>query len=161
MQTAINKAMAWGHDHGLNFSPHKTVAVLYTRRNRFTYPAEIKVSGILVPYSQMVKYLGITLDHKLLWTMHVKNKIHACKFHLLQLKNALGKLWGALPHIMWWAYAGIVRPALTYGCLVWVKAIKRKGIKKDLTHLNHLALLSLGHFRKSTPTAGLEVISYM
>ena len=62
---------------------------------------------------------------------------------------------------MWWAYAIIIHPALTYGCLVWVKAISKEGIKKDLTRLNRLALLSFGHFRKSTLTAGLEVISYV
>jgi len=94
MQTTVDRAVAWGHANGLNFSPQNTVTVLYTCRNRFTYPAEIKVSGILVPYSQMVKYLG--LDHKLLWTMHVKNKIRTCKFHLLQLKMPWGSF--GVPH---------------------------------------------------------------
>jgi len=62
---------------------------------------------------------------------------------------------------MQWAYADIVCPSLTYGCLVWVKAIEKEGIKKDLTRLKRLVLLSFGHFRKSTLTAGLEVISYV
>jgi len=161
MQTAIDKALQWGQAHGLEFSPQKTVAVLFTRKTKYNLPPEIKVSGISVPYSSTVKYLGITLDSKLLWTMHIKLKMRKCKLHLLMLKNAMGKLWGAPPHVTRWAYTGIVRPSLTYGCLVWVKALRGSVVQKELTRLNRLVLLSLGHFRKSTPTAGLEIIAYV
>ena len=49
---------------------------------------------------------------------------------------------------------------LTYGSLVWAKATESKGVKQKLESLQRLALTSMGCFRRSTPTAGLEVITY-
>ena len=34
MQSAIDKVLKWGDQHGLHFAPQKTVAVLFTRRTR-------------------------------------------------------------------------------------------------------------------------------
>jgi ribonuclease HI len=77
---------------------------------------------------------------------------------MLTIKNAMGKLWGAPPRHVRWAFTGIVRPALTYGSVVWAKGCQAETIKQKLKRVNRLALLTLGHFRHSTPTAGLEVI---
>ena len=112
-----------------------------------------------IPYSEIVKYLGVYIDSKLTWKQHLKNKIRSAKGHMLKLRNAMGKLWGFPPRMCRWAYTGIVRPAFTYGSLVWSGACDNKWVKKDLSRLNRLALLMMGHFRKGTPTAGLEVIA--
>ena len=57
---------------------------------------------------------------------------------------------------MRWAYTGIVRPMITYGAIVWAKAADKYRTK--LTRLQRLAMMSTAHFRRSTPTAGLEVM---
>ena len=159
MQTAIDKALEWGSKAGLTFSPAKTVAVLFTRKRILSFPKELQMSRTKIPYSSSVKYLGITMDSKLTWSVHLKNKIRAAKGYLLKVKNATGKLWGISPKMSRWLYTGMVRPALSYGSLVWVKACDLQWAKKDLTRLNRLALISLGNFRKGTPTAGLEVLA--
>jgi ribonuclease HI len=158
MQTAVNNALKWGQENELTFSGPKTVAVLFTRNRKFSKPREIKVGDNSVPYSDSVKYLGVTLDAKLTWALHINKKIRAAKAHMLSIKNAMGKLWGAPPRNVCWAYTGIVRPALTYGSIVWAKGCQGVMIMRKLTRINRLALLTLGHFRYSTPTAGLEVI---
>jgi len=158
MQTAVNKALAWGAAKGLEFSPSKTVAVIFTRKRKFTPPRAIEIGGIQIPYTNTVKYLGVTLDSKLSWSPHITQKIRSAKAATLKVSNAMGKIWGMPPHHMKWAYTGIIRPALTYGSLVWSKVCELEWVKKALNRLNRLALLTLGHFRRSTPTAGLEVI---
>ena len=60
-----------------------------------------------------------------------------------------------------WLYLSVVRPAVTYGALVWSRVCRFEGVMKQLERLNRLALLTLGHFRRSTPTAGLEVLTYI
>ena len=62
---------------------------------------------------------------------------------------------------MRWMYTGIVRPALTYGAVVWWRIAAGPTRRLLLTRINRLALLSFGGFRRSTPTAGLEVIGYL
>ncbi len=161
MQQAIDKAINWGQNAGLTFSPSKTVAVLFTRKYKFTYPVELQVNGTRVPYSSQVKYLGVTLDAKLSWRAHLTQKVKSAKGHLLKVKNATGKLWGFPPQMSRWLYTGIVRPALTYGAVIWASVCKKSWAKKELTRLNRLALMSMGNFRQSTPTAGLEIISHV
>jgi len=77
---------------------------------------------------------------------------------LLKLRAAIGKLWGASPYLMKWAYTGMVCPMVTYGCLVWSKVTNTTACKKKLERVNRLGLLSMSHFRRSTPSAGLVVL---
>ena len=39
------------------------------------------------------------------------------------LRQVLDKTWGPKPKIAKWAYTGIVRLTLTYGCVVWAGLI--------------------------------------
>ena len=114
-----------------------------------------------IPFSKEVKYLGVTLDHKLSWKLHVEQKIKAAKMKLMRLRNAMGKLWGSRPLMTRWLYTGCIRPAISYAALVWAQACERKWVITSLTRVNRLALMMVGHFRKSTPTAGLEVILHV
>jgi len=159
MQEAVNKVLDWGDEKGLTFSPSKTVVVLFTRRNKFQTPPKIRMGDTEIPYSNGARYLGIWLDSKLSWHKHVTNKINDAKRLLLTTKGAIGKLWGPDPKCTKWLFTGIIRPALTYGSLVWAKACRSQNIRQKLTKLHRLFLLTLGHFRRSTPTAGLEAIT--
>lgn len=159
MQQAVDKAVSWGRRHGLQFSAAKTVVVLFTRKRKFDLPPKIVMDGQDIPYSDQARYLGIQLDSKLSWTPHVTQKIKHCKKLMFQASQAVGKLWGPNPKAMKWLFNGIVRPALSYGALVWAGILKRKGIQQKLNSLQRLSLMSYGHFRRSTPTAGLEILS--
>ena len=66
---------------------------------------------------------------------------------------------GPHPSTVRWLYEGIVKPSLTYGCLVWGHAIKTKAIFSKLIRLQRLALLPMSPVRSNTPTAGMEVLA--
>ena len=158
MQVAVDQAVAWGNENGLSFNPSKTVVVLFTRRYKVTMPTNIIMGGVEIPFSQDVKYLGITLDSKLHWSKHIKDRIRLAKFVLMNLARATGSHWGPIPWLAKWAFTGIVRPILTFGCLVWGHATEKVTVMKELTKLNRLAARYCAPVRRSTPTAGLEVI---
>ena len=52
----------------------------------------------------------------------------------------------------------MVRPAVTYGSLIWAPYLKQRHRDK-LNKLQRLALVRVGHVRKSTPGPGMEVIT--
>jgi len=158
MQAAIDKALAWGSENNLKFSAPKTVAVLFTRIWKFTQPPCLKMGGEEIEYSDSARYLGVTLDSKLSWKKHLKAKAKDAKRKILIMSNAMGKLWGAPPIMTRWAYTGIIRPSLTYGAYVWAEAMTKKGNVDLLLKVNRLACLMMGNFRRSTPTAGLEIL---
>ena len=158
MQEAIDKALAWGRQNHLVFSASKTEAMLFSRRSKKMQPARLRMGNTLLPYSPSARYLGVHLDTKLSWRDHLEIKIKAAKYSLLKLSSGMGKLWGAPPQMVRYAYTCIIRPALTYGCLVWGSVIDKLWAVNALRKAQRLALLSMGHFRRKSPTAGLEVI---
>ena len=159
MQEAINKALEWGNSNGLSFNASKTEIILFTRKRKFHVPQAINMLGQEVPYVSHAKYLGVWLDSKLSWTFHLNKKIKSTKALLNQSKAAIGKLWGPSPRAMAYVYRSIIRTAFTYGALVWSNVCKTVAVQKKLESLQRLFLLSLGHFRRSSPTAGLEIIT--
>ena len=61
---------------------------------------------------------------------------------------------------MKWAYTGIVRPTLTYGCHIWANCAQQQTKIKNFTAIQRAALLPLGPVRTHTPTSGLEIITH-
>ena len=161
MQLAVNKALNWGKRCDLLFSPEKTVVILFTRKYKAETPKELTMDGKPIPFSNTVKYLGVTLDRKLFWKAHTDQKIKGTKYKLMRVRNAMGKIWGSNSLMMRWLYTNCIRPALSYGALVWAKVCERQWARTALNKVNRLALMMTGHYRRSTPTAGLEVILHV
>ena len=59
-----------------------------------------------------------------------------------------------------YAYKGMSRPQLTYGCLVWGQIARHDYVQKKLYSFQRLALKAMGPMRKGTPQRGLEVLTY-
>ena len=96
------------------------------------YPNKLIIGRSRVEYSQSVKYLGITLDHRLSWTTHIDTKISKAKRSLFALRQAISKKWGPKPAYMKWAYNAIIKSRLLYGSVVWGKAAQHKTQKDKL-----------------------------
>jgi ribonuclease HI len=160
-QDALNKITQWGQLRGLQFSPTKTTAILFHRKYKSpeTQLQTLTMDNTIIPYSHTVKYLGVTLDYKLGWQPHIEDKIKKAKISLLLHRNAMGKLWGPNLSTVRWLYEGIVKPSLTYGCLVWGHALKTRSILSKLHRLQRLALLPMSPVRSQTPTAGMEILA--
>ena len=159
MQRGLNTSVQWGDDNGLHFAPEKTVAMMFTRKSDDVIP-NVKVGDYMVPYSRTARYLGVQLDDKLEWTDHINLKCKNSKALLYRVRRASGALWGLGPLMSCWFYRAMVRPVITYGVGVWCKGLNWAGSRRKLEKVQRVALMSMGHFRPSTPTAGLEVATY-
>ena len=124
MQKALNKVCLWAQQKRLTFSAQKSVAVVFTRKKDNVLPRALKLNGTPLKVVKEVKYLGVKLHHKLKWKPHVQDKITSAKKHLMCIRNGFGSTWGPPPHINLWLYTGIVRPAITYGAVVWANSTK-------------------------------------
>jgi len=162
MQIAINKCLEWGRENGLNFSATKTVAMIFSKQlappntRMQLYMGEKKLK-----YSEDTKYLGVILDRRLTWKKHVQTKLSQAKQLLYRMKNALGVTWGLDPKLIRWIYTGIVRPAITYGALVWAHTINKEWQKAHFKNLHGTILRMLGPVRKHTPIAAMELMVHL
>ena len=64
-----------------------------------------------------------------------------------------GQLGPPTPYQMRWILTGMVRPMVSYGSIVWAKHIDSSAkTRLAVKRLQRLAMITMGHFRKSTPT---------
>jgi ribonuclease HI len=159
MNKALNKACKWATEKGLKLSPEKTIVMLSSKKTKtFKEPKnKVKVYGKPVEFSNSATYLGVIIDKKLTWTEHLNHKIKQAKRLLFKIRSAIGKLWGPSPEAMLWAYKAMVRSVITYGAFAWGHSLNMYK-KNELSKLQRLALDMVGHFRRGTPKAGLDII---
>ena len=103
VQRVVNKLITWGNSCGLHFNHSKTVAVLFTSNNK-KFRRHIRIQGNDIPYSNRVKYLGVTLDRNLNWNIHIKEKAIACKRFMFMVARITRDSYGPSPKIMRWTF---------------------------------------------------------
>ena len=157
IQRSLNQLERWATMNSLAFNPSKTKAMIVTRKKNIKYP-KIYVQGKEIEYVKEFKYLGVTIDENLTWKTHVENQTKKAQMALITGRRMIGQKWGLNPTQTMWLYKTIVRPILTYGCIVWVKSLERKNIKKMLNKVQRTACMMITGGMKSTPTAGMELM---
>ena len=65
MQDARKSLENWSHTWGLHISPEKTAAMLFTRKRNSQEPP-LLLTGLSIKYVCTHKFLGMTLDKKLM-----------------------------------------------------------------------------------------------
>lgn len=58
-------------DHGLEITPQKPKAMLITRKWAYTV-SSLTIAGHGIAFQKSLKYLGVTLNQRLVFTLHVK-----------------------------------------------------------------------------------------
>ena len=94
---------------------------------KFTYkhnisPYSIKLAGENVPQVEKVKYLGLTLDTKLVWNAHIKDLIQRIRFRIRQLKSLMNKFSPISLTLKRLLYFSLIRPIWMYSCPIWGSA---------------------------------------
>jgi len=67
-----NLASDWFKKWRLRINESKTTAILFGR-TKTTNIKNIQINNIQIPWSRSVKYLGVTIDHKLSFSTHASN----------------------------------------------------------------------------------------
>jgi len=115
-QGTLEVVEKWCQETGLSVNPAKTGFVVFTRKYLFAGPT---LRGVKLSPSGAVKYLGVTLDRKLLWREHLENRCRSACSYFWICRRAFGQTWGLRPDMVHWIYTAIVRPRLLYAAVVW------------------------------------------
>ncbi len=142
MTQSLHTVWQWGEKHGLVFNPLKTVVCMYETDRKYKNEPPVFMGGKQLLYQNKVKYLGITIDKRLIWSKHVDDRINKCSFLLNKMNSVIGREWGFTPARAKWVYSAIIKPKLTYGCVVWAHAVT-KSSKKKLDRLQRRALIHM------------------
>jgi len=79
----------------------------------------VTMNGKIIPTPQMAKYLGMTLDAKLRWKVHVKTKREELGIKYRQMYWLLGRRFTLSLRNKLILYTQILKPIWTYGIQLW------------------------------------------
>jgi len=158
MQRTLHGVQKWCMDRHLSVNPSKTEMILFTRKYKPDSLSSIYFYQEELEQRTQVKYLGVILDSKLNWSIHIDVKCNKALISLNQLRRSIGKTWGLTPRTTRWIYTAIIRPSLTYAAVVWWPRVKLKTAGRKLEHLQRLACLFITGALRTTPTKALEII---
>ncbi|XP_063539417.1 uncharacterized protein LOC134748560 [Cydia strobilella] len=128
---ALDHAREWGVSNKLRFAPHKTNAMVITRRLKYDTP-RLSMGGTSIAMVKEMKLLGVTIDDKLTFNSHVSNVCRKAIAVYKQLSRAAKTDWGLHPEVVKIIYVATVEPIILYAASVWAHAANKLGVQKQL-----------------------------
>lgn len=123
LQLSVELLSSYFLDWKLEINASKTTAIMFTR-NRTSPVRNLIIKGFKIPWSNSVKYLGVSLDRRLNWTENcIKVRTKGLKA-LNTLSPILNRNSCLSSTTKLRIYRTLVRPCLTYACPVWSSTCK-------------------------------------
>lgn len=118
LQRASDDIFNWTKSWKIKLNESKSVHINFTNKKISSIPA-ITLNGVTVPYANTAKYLGMTLDAKLRWKVHVKKKRNELdsKYREIYWLLERGSKVSTQNKIL--IYNQILKPVWTYGIQLW------------------------------------------
>ena len=98
------------------------------------------------------------MDQKLNWNAHIKTKCDKVKGLMHKISGATGEDWGLRPYLGKYFWEALGRTVLSYGCLGWLPAMRKKTTKQKLRRVQRMGFKRMCSFRRGTPNRGLELL---
>lgn len=123
LQTAINRTQKWALTWKIKLHEQKSVHVMFTYRHT-DLKHRVYLENQLIPQAESAKYLGMHLDKRLTWEVHVRTKIKQMKIKTKELYWLIGRTSKLSTIHKRLLYQQIIKPIWTYGIQLWACASK-------------------------------------
>lgn len=132
LQNAVNSTVQWFHMWRFSLNTTKCETKIFTLRKLQDTP-EIIINNTRVqwnPSDQGVKYLGVHLDRKLNFNLHINSKLTQAYSRLSLLFPLINRTSSLKPECAILLYKSILRPLILYASPVWGLSISNKKLHK-------------------------------
>jgi hypothetical protein len=157
LRTYVRNLETWAKRWRIKINAEKSRRVIFTKKHT-PQLQDLRLFDKIIPTGPQVKYLGVTLDNKLLFSTHIKQLALRARQHTFALAPMLRT--GALKfstriHI----YNAVIRAKMSYSSSSWLHATPARLHRLQVVQ-NHALRLITGHER-STRIAQLHEDSEM
>lgn len=121
----------WGVRNKLKFAPHKTKAMVITRRLKYDSPI-LHMGGVDIDLTNELKVLGLIIDNKLTFNRHVAEISKKAIGFYRRLSRVAKVHWGLNPEILRTLYNAVVEPIMLYAASAWAPATRKKCVRRRL-----------------------------
>jgi ribonuclease HI len=158
VQTALDTVSTWSSTWGLQFSPAKSKAMLFTRNRNVVLPL-LQLNGDIVNFVPHYKFLGVTFDRQLSWRNHIFSLRDRCKsdIRLMSIVSAQG--WGADFPTLRRMYLQLTRPKLDYASFLFQTSAP--SYLKELDRIQYAAARVMLGALRCTKVCNLEVEAHL
>lgn len=116
LQTHLNTLSQWFTNWKIKINESKSSFVITFSLRPHNCPA-VSINNINIPHSTEVKYLGLTLDRRLTWSLHFKDKRKKLNSRLHLLKPLIRSYLTIQIKII--LCKSLLQPIWTYGIVIW------------------------------------------
>lgn len=117
LQKALNSISDWTKKWRIALNETKSTHTNFTYKKVYNLP--IYINSVQIPYANEAKYLGMTLDAKLKWKVHVKKKRDELENKLRELTWLIGRYSNLSVYNKLLIYKQVLKPVWTYGIQLW------------------------------------------
>ncbi|KAL0892590.1 hypothetical protein ABMA27_014319 [Loxostege sticticalis] len=128
---ALSFVQNWGAQNKLKFAPHKTCAMVLTRKLKYDTP-RLTMNGVAIAMSKEIKVLGLILDNKLTFNQHIAAQTRKALEIYKQIARAAKINWGLHPEVIRLIYTATIEPIVMYAAAAWAPAANKIGAQKLL-----------------------------
>ncbi|KAI5754616.1 hypothetical protein M8J77_010061 [Diaphorina citri] len=157
-QHTLDEIHKWSDLNGTIFStdPGKSVCIDFNRLRNFRSPA-LSYNGIQLKFVTSTKFLGLTWDAKMNWSLHVQLLKNRALNSLNALKMVSCKKWGVRRSLLLRFYKSFTLPILDYGCFIYGSA--KDHVLNKLNTVHHAGIRIATGALRSSPVVSLYVDS--
>jgi len=137
----------------LRVNINKTEAILFTKRHP-AIPCPLQFQCTAIPWNPHIRYLGLVLDSKLLFTKHLHFVTHKATGTFLKLFPLLVCNSTLSPHNKLTLYKLLTRPVLTYAAPAWSNTSSSNYCQLQI--LQSKCLRVIGNYPRRTPITHLH-----
>ncbi|KAI8129373.1 Retrovirus-related Pol polyprotein from type-1 retrotransposable element R1 [Lucilia cuprina] len=154
---SLSRCDRWLNEHGLKLAAEKTESILITNRRSFIAP-KLRIQGKSITFSKSLRYLGVLLDNRLNFNIHVQN----IRDKALKTANVLTKI---MPNINGpkdstrKLISSVVHSQMLYAAPIIASALKRKCVITQLLKPQRVSALRVISAYRTVSTSAALVLS--
>ena len=154
----LNKVSEWSSSFNLRFNASKST-IVHIGRGSDLPPPDILLNGQQIPFQRQVRYLGVTIDHQLNFTAHIKEVCDKGQSAIERFARVARNDWGIGSRAMTVIWKQAIEPAITYAAPVWAEKASVLYNKKRLKTTQRKALLRATRAYRTVSHEALWTIS--
>lgn len=150
-ERTIRSLFKEGKRLSLNFNPSKTqILVINAKHRKAPNLIKMRIDNKMIKSTEAIRYLGLTIDNKLTFKQHIKNKINRATVNLNFLKRISAINYGLSPVLSRLIYTSVIEPGLTYCSSAFAHRVNFATYAAKLRSIQRKCCLTIN---KSFPTA--------
>ncbi|CAK1580988.1 unnamed protein product [Parnassius mnemosyne] len=160
LNPALTRKVAWGNKYKLNFAPHKTQAIVITKKLSYEIPT-IKMNNIIIKPSSSLKVLDITFDTNLNFVEHLDEVLRKALNIYKTLSRTARANWGLNSEIVKTIYVAVVEPTVLYAASVWATVAKKEYIRKRLERISRMFAIKICKVHRTISFTSLKPLTQL